>query len=140
MDKAVRGKLDNKGTIRRLYNVRDLLVAGPSIQGSQAGEQREKLTAEVTKLAKDALGTEGVQIVNGQLVVSAPREGQTAVAELVDRLRSVRGPQVEVAGNIRQQQAEGLVNQPDSGAQAVADDSLSMTEWGDPKAVCGRPR
>ena len=40
MDKAVRGKLDNKGTIRRLYDVRDLLVAGPGVQGSQAGEQR----------------------------------------------------------------------------------------------------
>ena len=61
------------------------------------------------------------------------------MAELVDRLRSIRGPQVEVAGNIRQQQAGGLVNQPDSGAQVAFDDSSSMTDLGRADSSSSQP-
>jgi hypothetical protein len=116
--------------------------------GPEKGKTKEKLTEEFVAQVKNAMGRDSwgdpqagdaregaIQVVNGQLVVSAGEEGQRTVAELVERLRSVRGPQVEVAGNIRQQQAEGLVNQPNTVSGTFMDDSLSLTDPGRANSV-----
>jgi len=79
-------------------------------KNAQAG-----LTDDFTKLVRRALGKKstdedaGVQVVNGQLVVSASADDQKLTRGLIDTLRKVRGPQVELRGNIAEQRAAGLV-------------------------------
>ncbi len=105
--------------VTKTYDVRDLVFGGGEAGRPSAGagddKPREKVAEDLVRTIRGALGREvvlgdaGIQISNGRLVVSATGGGQKLAADLFTRLRDIRGPQVEVGGNIAQQRAAGLV-------------------------------
>ena len=140
-----------RGTVRRVYDVRDLIVGvpefkGPRIElrgeGPRPGRRqvtgalfddstaprpgskkagKERIARDFLDLVKQAVDRDlpaegegrprdpGIQIRNGQLIVTQTEENQRAVADLIGKLRQVRGPQVELGGSISRQRAAGLV-------------------------------
>jgi hypothetical protein len=158
---SLRGAEDaqRRASGRRVYDVRDLLVAAPSFRGPRidlrsggprAGTERgggifedadttagdaqaarQRLTKDFLQLVQRAVVPEdlrktpageddgSIRIANGQLVVTGPGARQRAVRGLLERLREVRGPQVEVAGNIARQRAEGLTDTGGEGDDVV---------------------
>jgi len=98
---------------RKTYDVRDLVYGG----GAQTDDG--KTAAEGVKTAEALVqtlrgtlggGGGGVGYENGRLVVTGSAAEQKVAGTLLDRLRDVRGPQVQVGANIVGQRAAGLVD------------------------------
>ncbi len=115
-DEGTAGWRRNTGTVTRSYDVRDLVTAtGPDGREDDGKARKARLLkaigATVRGASGDADGADaaGLWEVNGRIVVTETVGGQRRVAELLDQLREVRGPQVQIGANIGGQRAQGFL-------------------------------
>jgi hypothetical protein len=125
----------SKDAFDRVYDISDLLARGPMLRGpvldlaqsanpsSQPSDAKEEATkAEMLRAITEAIKssvesgswkqdgtTASLSQFSGGLIVHATPEQQTVIAGTIERLRKVRGPQVEVAGSIAMQKATGKI-------------------------------
>jgi len=109
---AVRAGAGVAKTVTKAYDVRDLL--GVAVDGKEKPRERDDAAKDLLKNVRvtlsDSLDVNGtVSFVNGRLVVRASEGGQKRAEGLITKLRELRGPQVELGGNIAKQRATGLV-------------------------------
>jgi autotransporter-associated beta strand protein len=94
-----------------VYDVRDLAIGS---DGARTPEEVNRRAEDLAAKARAAIGSPDgraarVQVDNGRLVVTAAPSGQYSAQQLLGKLREIRGPQVELGGNIAEQEARGLV-------------------------------
>ena len=103
------------GVFARVYDVRDLAIGS---DGKRTAEDINRRAEDLAAKAQAAIGSPAgradgragrVAVDNGRLIVMAGVAGQDTVRQLLDKLREIRGPQVELGGNIAGQEASGLV-------------------------------
>ena len=114
------------------YDIRDLIATnfednGP--EGTVGGQNERKQATEriaetLNKTLSSNLAATGgsLEIANGRLIVTAEKDGQELAGDLIEKLRDVRGPQVEVGGNIARQRAGKLIVTADDMGDNFLDD------------------
>ena len=139
------------GVVSWSYDVRDLVYgnqAAPQTGGGKSGAESPDKTDGLAGTIRATLGggTGGggggagtVSFTNGRLIVRGTAEQQKAAGELLGRLRDIRGPQVQLGGNIARQRAGGLVElNGDVGGNGTLDDF--QFDFDGPAPDAGRPR
>jgi autotransporter-associated beta strand protein len=99
------------GVVTRVYDVRDLAIGS---DGARTPDELNRRAEDLAAKARAAIGAPDgragrVGVDNGRLVVTADLGGQRSAQQLLGRLREISGPQVELGGNIAEQEARGLV-------------------------------
>jgi len=113
-------------TVTRVYDVGDLTIDDDRLGDDERPRRvkdevraadREIRTNAIASLIRETVkpdswrgrgGGGGIHVTSGRLVVTQTGKGQKAVANLLDRLRDARGPQVEEGEKIAEQRARGL--------------------------------
>ena len=123
LQRAAQPARPRSGVVTRTYDVRDLVIAS---DGEQTVDDLRRRGRDLERNVRGTLGrvdTNGpdndidgdaslgdLKVVDGKLTVTADLGGQRQVGKLLEKLGEIRGPQVELGGNIAGQKAYGLVN------------------------------
>jgi autotransporter-associated beta strand protein len=100
----------------RVYDIRDLVFGSDG--NKMSAEEINRRAKDLADRVRQAIGSTeetwagqrvAVDSRTNKLIVAAGPDERRRIEELLAKLREIRGPQVELGGNIAEQEAQGLV-------------------------------